>query len=158
MLEEAVAEARGFGKAGEEWSPQINIGTPVLIPEGYVTDLDARLGLYRRLAGLEEASQIESFAAELIDRFGRLPDEVENLIQIIAIKQLCRHAGVEQFDAGPKGAVVRFHNDEFADPVALVQFIQEMPGQVSVRPDHRLVIKREWGRGCCSRGSPSGRQ
>ena len=146
MLEEAVAEARGFGKAGEEWSPQINIGTPVLIPEGYVTDLDARLGLYRRLAGLEEASQIESFAAELIDRFGPLPDEVENLIQIIAIKQLCRQAGVEQFDAGPKGAVVRFHNDEFADPVALVQFIQEMPGQVSVRPDHRLVIKREWGR------------
>jgi len=146
MLEEAVAEARGIGTAGQEWSPQINIGTPVLIPEGYVTDLDARLGLYRRLAGLGDTAEIESFAAELIDRFGPLPGEVENLLQIIAIKQLCRRAGVEFFDAGPKGAVVRFRNDEFANPVGLVQFIQEMPGQVSVRPDHRLVVRRDWTR------------
>ena len=146
MLEEAVAEARGIGTAGQEWSPQINIGTPVLIPEGYVTDLDARLGLYRRLAGLGDTAEIESFAAELIDRFGPLPGEVENLLQIIAIKQLCRRAGVEFFDAGPKGAVVRFRNDEFANPVGLVQFIQEMPGQVSVRPDHKLVVRRDWTR------------
>jgi transcription-repair coupling factor (superfamily II helicase) len=145
MLEEAVAEARGMSVAGQDWSPQINIGTPVLIPESYVTDLDARLGLYRRLAALEEAGEVEAFAAELIDRFGPVPDEVENLLQVIAIKQLCRHAGVETLDAGPKGAVIRFHNDEFADPVALVQFIQAQSGQASVRPDHRLVIRREWG-------------
>ncbi len=145
MLEEAVAEARGLSVAGQDWSPQINIGTPVLIPEGYVTDLDARLGLYRRLAALEEAGEVDGFAAELIDRFGPIPDEVENLLQVIAIKQLCRRAGVETLDAGPKGAVIRFHNDEFANPVALVQFIQAQSGQASVRPDHRLVLRREWG-------------
>jgi len=94
MLEEAVANAKGGAAEAEDtgWSPQINVGTPVLIPEKYVTDLDARLGLYRRLAGLNETKEIEGFAAELIDRFGPLPTEVENLLQIILIKQHCRRA------------------------------------------------------------------
>jgi transcription-repair coupling factor (superfamily II helicase) len=109
MLEEAVAAARtegGEGAAPEEWSPQITIGTPVLIPEGYVADLGVRLGLYRRIAALADRREIDAFAAELIDRFGPLPREVENLLEIIAIKHACREAGVEKLEAGPKGAVV----------------------------------------------------
>jgi transcription-repair coupling factor (superfamily II helicase) len=147
MLEEAVATARGGGaQAEDEWSPQINIGSPVLIPEKYVTDLDARLGLYRRAAALESEADLESFAAEMIDRFGPLPDEVENLLSIVAIKQLCRRAGIAKLDAGPKGAVVSFHNDAFADPAALIRFIQEGHGNISLRPDHKMVYRRDWER------------
>ena len=145
MLEEAVANARGLDDVSDtDWSPQITIGTPILIPEGYVEDLDLRLSLYRRLASLDEASAIESFAAEMIDRFGPLPDEVENLLQVITIKQFCRRAGIEKLDAGPKGAVISFHNDTFAQPGALIQFIQEEPGRISVRPDQKLVVRRDW--------------
>jgi transcription-repair coupling factor (superfamily II helicase) len=149
MLEEAVANARGGAKAEEEdedWSPQINVGTSVLIPEDYVADLDARLGLYRRAASLTTDADIESFAAELIDRFGPLPEEVENLLSIVAIKALCRRAGIAKLDAGPKGAVVSFHNDQFADPAALIQFIQKGVGQISLRPDHKMVYRRDWER------------
>src|SRR3546814_8771497 len=99
MLEEAVASLRGeaAGRAAEEqWTPQIAIGTSVLIPEEYVQDLSVRLGLYRRLSLLVEPAEIEAFAAELIDRFGPLPQEVENLLQIVAIKRLCREAGIEK--------------------------------------------------------------
>jgi len=145
LLEEAVAEARGGGEsAAPAWTPQINIGMPVLIPDRYVVDLNVRLGLYRRLSVLEGRDELEAFAAELIDRFGPLPDEVENLLQIVAIKRLCRDAGVDKVDAGPKGAVVSFYKDRFAQPEGLVQYISRQAGRIKLRPDHKLVYQRAW--------------
>ncbi len=147
ILEDAVAAARESGSgalATEEWTPVISIGAPILIPDTYVADLGVRLGLYRRIAALVDPSEIEGFAAELIDRFGPLPDEVENLLEAITLKRLCRDAGVEKLDAGPKGAVVTFRDNAFADPAALVSFISEQPGTVSLRPDHKLVYRRDW--------------
>jgi hypothetical protein len=96
----------------------------VLIPEDYVADLSVRLGLYRRVANLEDRGEIDQFAAEMIDRFGKLPTEVENLLQIIQIKRLCRISGVEKMDAGPKGAVLTFHANVFSNPEKLVDFIR----------------------------------
>jgi len=151
LLEEAVANARaggedaGEGHAREEvWSPQVNLGSSVLIPERYVPDLHVRMGLYRRAARLVDRAEVDAFAAELIDRFGALPEEVENLLQILSIKHLCRDAGVEKLDAGPKGAVVAFRGDSFANPAGLVGFIQSQPGRVKLRPDHKLVYQRQW--------------
>ncbi|HEX5317755.1 MAG TPA: transcription-repair coupling factor [Stellaceae bacterium] len=146
MLEDAVAAARteGDAAAAEEWSPQIAIGTPVLIPEAYVADLGVRLGLYRRIAQLSSGRDRDAFAAELIDRFGPLPPEVENLLQIIAIKRYCREAGVEKVDAGPKGAVIGLRNNRFANPAGLVELIQKHPGSLKLRPDHKLVYLRNW--------------
>jgi transcription-repair coupling factor (superfamily II helicase) len=145
LLEEAVAEARdGGGSAAPAWTPQINIGMPVLIPDTYVADLNVRLGLYRRLAGLEGREELDAFAAELIDRFGPLPEEVENLLQVMAIKRLCRQAGIEKVDAGPKGATLAFHQDSFANPGGLIEFIQGQPGRVQLRPDHKMVYRRDW--------------
>ncbi len=152
MLEEAVARARAGGLDAEAdegvaeatFTPQINIGTSIMIPERYVADLGVRLGLYRRLSTLVDKAEIEGFAAELIDRFGPLPEEVENLLQVIAIKRLCRAAGVEKINAGPKGAVVAFHKDEFAKPAELVAFIGRQAGAIKLRPDHRLVYQRQW--------------
>src|SRR5216683_1633883 len=151
MLEEAVAAARtaggpnGLGDAApEEWSPQITIGTPVLIPEAYVADLGVRLGLYRRIAQLSDRRESDAFAAELIDRFGPLPAEVENLLQIIAIKRACREAGVERVEAGPKGAVVALRGSRFANPAGLVELIQKNAGTLRLRPDQRLVYLRNW--------------
>ena len=150
MLEEAVATARAggdgalLGPAQEEWSPQITIGTPVLIPEDYVTDLSVRLGLYRRIGALADPRESEAFAAELIDRFGSLPAEVENLLQIIAIKRACREAGVERVEAGPKGAVISLRGNRFANPAGLVELIQKHAGTLRLRPDQKLVYLRNW--------------
>jgi transcription-repair coupling factor (superfamily II helicase) len=146
LLQEAVAAASAEQKEmpADSWTPQISLGTPVLIPEEYVSDLPVRLGLYRRLAHLVELNEIESFAAELIDRFGPLPDAVENLLQVITIKQLCRRAGVEKLEGGPKGAVLTFRDNRFADPAGLVGFIQQNAGSVKLRPDHKLVFMRPW--------------
>ena len=147
MLEEAVAAARTNGNeeaAREEWSPQITIGTPVLIPESYVPDLGVRLGLYRRIAGLTDRREIDGFAAELIDRFGPLPVEVENLLEIIAIKRYCREAGIEKLEAGPKGAVISLRDNRFANPAGLVELIQRHAGTLKLRPDQKIVYLRDW--------------
>ncbi|MCI5044069.1 MAG: transcription-repair coupling factor, partial [Aquisalinus sp.] len=144
MLEEAVASFREGGALEETWSPQINIGAAVLIPDTYVEDLDLRMSLYRRLSNLTEQDELDAFGAELIDRFGDLPAEVEHLLEIVAIKSLCRRAGVAKIDAGPKGAVVSFRNNEFANPAGLVEFIASSPYDVKLRPDQTLVFKQAW--------------
>lgn len=147
MLEEAVAAAKGgTGEEGKEseWSPQIGIGLPVLIPEDYVKDLSVRMSLYRRVSTLKSREELDGFAVELVDRFGRLPPEVENLLDTVNLKRLCRECGVEKVDAGPKGAVVKFRNNEFANPDGLVRFLMNQSGTAKMRPDHCLVFMRRW--------------
>ena len=145
MLEEAVAAIRGGeGVIEDQWSPRINLGTSVLIPEEYVPDLQVRLGLYRRLSGVESHDAIEGFAAELIDRFGAMPQEVRHLLDVVEIKGLCRQAGIEQIDAGPKGAVIAFRNKAFANPEGLIAFIRDEGKRVKLQPDHRLIVYADW--------------
>ena len=151
MLEDAVTELRA--RQGDEiaaldrgWSPAINTGAAVLIPENYVPDLNVRLALYRRLSDAEKADDREALAAELIDRFGPLPEEAGQLLKVVAIKGLCREANVAKIDVGPKGAVVSFRNDDFPNPAGLVGFIQKNGAIWRLRPDQKLVVKGEWDR------------
>ncbi len=151
MLEEAVAALKAGHSADEaehaqtrDWSPQINLGLSVLIPEDYVSDLSLRLGLYRRVAGMESEGEIDQFAAELVDRFGPYPEEVAHLIAVLSIKQLCKQAGIERLDIGPKGAVLTFHQNLFAKPEALLAHIARNPRSLKLRPDQKLVFTHEW--------------
>ncbi len=148
MLEETITKIRSGEIADidafdSKWAPTINLGVPVLIPQDYVPDLDVRLGLYRRLSSLQSKVELEGFAAELIDRFGKLPREVNTLLVVMRIKAECKRAGIAKFDAGPKGATLQFHQDKFANPAGLVQFVQDQHGQAQVR-DTKIVIRRDW--------------
>ncbi|GAA5107130.1 transcription-repair coupling factor [Bartonella jaculi] len=145
MLEEAVAELKdGEQSEDKQWSPQISLGTTVMIPENFVPDLSLRMGLYRRLTELEDLEQIEEFGAELIDRFGPLPLEVQHLLKVFYIKTLCRKAHVEKLDAGPKGVVVQFRNNYFENAVALVQWVAKQGSMAKIRPDQSIVLICEW--------------
>jgi transcription-repair coupling factor (superfamily II helicase) len=147
MLEEAVSQMRSGDMApdiADQWSPAINIGAAVLIPESYVSDLNLRMALYRRLAGIETRGDIDRFAAELIDRFGKMPEEVVHLLEIVGIKQMCRTALVEKVEAGPKGATLTFRNNQFPNPLALVKLISQHQGTMKVRPDQKVVVTRDW--------------
>ncbi|WP_411288861.1 transcription-repair coupling factor [Phenylobacterium sp.] len=147
MLEDAVNELKertGAETADRGWSPQINTGASVLIPEEYVPDLNVRLSLYRRLSDAEKAQDREALAAELIDRFGPLPPEAGQLLKVVAIKGLCREANVAKIDVGPKGAVVSFRGDDFKNGLGLVQFVQNNQIAWRIRPDQKVVVKGEW--------------
>ena len=144
MLEEAVASLKaGISEpVADRWSPQISIGTPVLIPDDYVADLSVRLALYRRLADLEDQRAIDSFGAELIDRFGPMPVGARHLLDVVAIKALCRRANVAKIDAGPKGAVLSFRDDTFANPEGLIAYIAEVkPGGAGAAGHEGRVLR-----------------
>jgi len=148
MLEDAILEQKsGAAERREEFTPQINVEAPILIPEHYVPDLDLRMGLYRRLGELEDRQGVEEFAAELIDRFGKLPSETQNLLQIVETKINCRKAMIAKLDVGAKGAVVTFAPSGFPDLAGLLDYVEKLKGAARLRPDSKLVISREWPTG-----------
>jgi transcription-repair coupling factor (superfamily II helicase) len=145
MLEDAIVElkAGGIPKA-EEFTPQISVDAPIMIPEHYVPDLDLRMGLYRRLGDLDDRPAIDAFAAELIDRFGPLPEETANLMKIVEVKLLCRQARIAKLDMGPRGAVVTFAPDGFPDLAGLLGYMERLKGAAKLRPDSKMSITRDW--------------
>ncbi|WP_413154670.1 transcription-repair coupling factor [Bartonella sp. cb54] len=145
MLEEAVAELKdGEQNEDQQWSPQISLGTTAMVPESFVPDLSLRMGLYRRLTELNDLEQIDEFGAELIDRFGPLPLEVQYLLKVFYIKTLCRKAHVEKLDAGPKGVVIQFRNNYFENSIALIQWVGKQGSMAKIRPDQSIVFIRDW--------------
>ena len=148
MLREAVENAKiSHGKDevdNESFSPTINLGIAVLIPEEYVSDIELRLGLYKRIANLESEEELEQMAVEMIDRFGPMPKEVSNLLDIMKIKQQCIKAGIDKIDAGPKGIILSFHNNKFKNPDALISFIAKNPLKTKIRGDQKLILLYEW--------------
>ena len=146
MLQDAIEALKSGAEAPTEeaWSPTITTGAPVTIPEPYVPDLSLRMQLYRRLSYLKSEEEIESFAGEMIDRFGPLPPEVEQLMKLVSIKMLCIRAHVEKIEAGPKGVVVAFRDNSFANPAGLVRFVAQQGSEAKVRPDMRVVFIRDF--------------
>lgn len=145
MLEEAIAELKdGVATVQNEWTPNIQLGTSVLIPEGYVHDLQLRLSLYRRASLLESKDEIDGFKAELHDRFGPVPVEVSHLMDIMYIKGLCRLAGVESIEAGPRGVQIGFYRDKFVNPEGLLAFVHKHGAKIKLQANHKLVYKAKW--------------
>nr|WP_314444728.1 transcription-repair coupling factor [uncultured Sphingomonas sp.] len=147
MLEDAILDMKAGGTREDkpdDFSPQINVEAPIMISEDYVPDLDLRMGLYRRLGELESPREVEEFAAELIDRFGKLPDEANNLLQVVETKIHCRAANIAKLDAGLRGAVVTFAPSGFPDVKGLFDYIARLKGSAKLRPDHKLVVSRDW--------------
>jgi len=145
MLEDAILELKAGGvPVKEEFTPQISVDAPIMIPEHYVPDLDLRMGLYRRLGELEDRQSIDAFAAELIDRFGALPEETANLMKIVEVKLNCREAMIAKLDMGPKGAVVTFADTGFPDLKGLLDYIDRLKGAARLRPDSKMALSRNW--------------
>ncbi len=148
MLEDAILEAKAKGAGLEAdtdgFSPQITVDAPILIPEKYVPDLSLRMGLYRRMNGLKTLPEIESFAAEMIDRFGDLPVETDNLLKLMQIKMNCVKARISKIEMGPRGALVSFHKDKFPNVPGLLSYVDRLKGTARIRPDNKLFIERKW--------------
>jgi transcription-repair coupling factor (superfamily II helicase) len=147
LLQQAVASARDGKNAALTdglFRPQINLGIPVLIADDYIADLPTRMSFYRRLSQIQNADEIPPLAAELVDRFGALPQAVENLLAVVDLKLSCLRLGIDKIDAGPKGVIIGFYQNQFANPPALVQFIQAQKGTAKLRPDQKLFLARAW--------------
>ncbi|MEL7219476.1 MAG: TRCF domain-containing protein, partial [Pseudomonadota bacterium] len=149
MLEDAILAAKagemGLEAAKDKVSPQITVDAPIMISDDYVPDLAVRMALYRRLNQAQDKAEIESLAAEMIDRFGDLPDSTKNLVRLIEIKHQAIEANIAKIDVGARGTLVTFHNDDFPDGPGLIAYVDRLAGTAKLRPDMKLVINRAWG-------------
>jgi len=150
LLEEEITRLKASANDKEstietnsDWSVQITTGVPIIIPENYVADLGVRLGLYKRIGNLKTTEELSDMREELTDRFGKVPEEVENLLKTVAIKQICQLAGIERVDAGARGVLISFHNNTFKNVDGLMKFISSQMGIVKIRPDQKLFIERD---------------
>ncbi|MEE4154342.1 MAG: transcription-repair coupling factor [Erythrobacter sp.] len=149
MLEDAILAAKagemGLEPARDKVSPQITVDAPIMIPEDYVPDLSVRMALYRRLNQAQDKAEIESLAAEMIDRFGDLPSPTQNLVRLIEIKHQAIEANIAKIDVGARGTLVTFHKDDFPDGPGLIAYVDRLKDTAKLRPDMKLVINRAWG-------------
>lgn len=144
MLEEAILELKDNSVDSEEkWSPQINISSSVLISEKYIEDIQLRLELYQRLSTLDDLVSIQSFGAELVDRFGPIPEETENLLKVIYIKSLCKKANIEKLDAIDTGIIISFKNNKFVNGPLLLKFVSNMGNSAKIRADQSIFFASE---------------
>jgi len=149
MLEEAIVMVRagdmGLKEDTSGLSPQITVEAPIQIPEDYVPDLAVRMALYRRFNDAADQAEIESLSAEMIDRFGPLPEPTANLVRLIEIKRQAIEAHIAKIDVGARGALVSFHKDSFPNPMGLIEYASKREGTIKLRPDSRLQVNRAWG-------------
>ncbi len=143
MLEQTLKALKTDNKLTEieeKWTPQLNLGLSVLIPENYIQDLDLRLNLYQRIASLEDEKEIEAFAVEMIDRFGPLPAEFDHLISIVKLKRLCIQNHIRKIDAGPKAIMLEFSDKNFDKTEQLLKLVKTNPDQVKLKPENKVLL------------------
>ena len=143
MLEETIDELKNTTQKSKnnQWSPKISLPLSILIPEDYISDLTIRMEIYKRLSSITLEEEIDEIAAELIDRFGSLPQEVETLIDTIGLKNLCKKTNIEKIDCGNNGFLISFKNNTFSNPAELIKYINNKKNYISIRPDQRLFVK-----------------
>ena len=143
MLEETIDELKNTDQSNisNQWSPKISLPLSVLIPEDYISDLTIRMEIYKRLSSISIEKEIDEIAAELIDRFGKLPQEVETLIDTIDLKNLCKKTNIEKIDCGKNGFSIGFRDNIFQNPTGLVEYINIRKEYISIRQDQRLFVK-----------------
>ena len=124
-----------------DFIPQIDLNVPMLIPENYVKDLVSRLSLYRELALLKTDAELNEFSERIIDRFGSFPCEVDILIKVSSIKNLCVSAGINLLKVGQNRILVGFHENKFSNPNKLMEFIQKNSTSIKVKEDKIVITK-----------------
>nr|CRH05111.1 Transcription-repair-coupling factor [Candidatus Magnetococcus massalia] len=162
MLKEAVtalkaARAAGLDEVpsakdllGEEeeqpFAPAINLHLSTYIPDDYVADVHQRLTLYKRIAELASYEELEEMRVELADRFGPIPETVDNLLHVMNIKRLCIQLRIQKLDAGPKGGSFQFHESFTVDPARLIALLQREVGMSRMDQNSRTLVlnKRNW--------------
>jgi len=140
LMENAISELKGE-PVTETLEPEINVMMSAFMPESYIPDIDQRLSAYRRLAKMIELSEIADFKAELIDRFGSLPDEASNLLLKIMLKVLSTKAGVKRLDLTNRQLVLYLSEAHQKDPQGIVDMVLSNQKVFEFSPKHILKAR-----------------
>jgi transcription-repair coupling factor (superfamily II helicase) len=146
LLAEAVRELKGEPTAATV-EPVVSVDVEGFLPEDYVSEINQRLALYKRLAGAHTEAEVADLRAELADRFGPLPAPAEQLLDIVPIRVAARSLAVERIEAGAGRALVTFAASTTLDPQRLVGAIQRSRGRLQMKREFTLeasIDRGEW--------------
>ncbi len=138
LLEEAVRELRGEPPR-EDVDPDVQLPVPAFIPDAYMPDVHQRLFFYKRLAQAATDEELDEVRAEIVDRCGDPPEELDALCEIIAIKVRLRALAIRALEAGPGRLVFTLGESAALDPVLLAKQVQSSDGALRLTPDMKLV-------------------
>jgi len=138
LLDQAVRELRGEPPR-DEVDPDVQLPVPAFIPDGYMPDVHQRLYFYKRLAEAATDEELEDARAEIVDRYGGPPLELEALLELMAVKVRLRALRIRGLDAGPGRLVFALGPDAALDPLALARHVQKSGGALRLTPDMKLV-------------------
>ncbi len=139
LMENAVALLKGEPVL-EPLQPEINLRLSAFIPESYVSDIDQRLSIYRRLSRMDAVKEVLDFKAELTDRFGALPAEGVNLMLKIVLKILAAKAGVRRLDLSGDQLTLHFSKAHLNSPSRITEFVQMDPERFLLSPDDTMRV------------------
>jgi transcription-repair coupling factor (superfamily II helicase) len=141
LLEEAVREMRGAPPRAEEPDPDVQLPLPAFVPDGYVPDVHQRLYFYKRLAQAATDEELEDARAEMVDRYGEPPEEVDALCQLMQLKVRLRALRVRGLEAGPGRVVLSLGPEAALDPFRLARHVQASGGTLRLTPEMKLVAR-----------------
>ncbi|MAZ45847.1 MAG: transcription-repair coupling factor [Gammaproteobacteria bacterium] len=147
LLERTIASLRKPGIKGligpiEPSSEEINLHSSTLIPETYLPDVHERLILYKRIAGASTTTEIEELKVEIIDRFGKLPDETRALLAITELKNIAQKIGISKIDIGSKGGRIQFSEKTSANPERIIELISQEPDSYQFQSPSLLRLRK----------------
>jgi transcription-repair coupling factor (superfamily II helicase) len=140
LMEESISELKGECHI-PQLEPEINMALSAYVPETYISDIDQRLSIYRRLAKMEDAVELSGFKKELIDRFGAMPDAAGNLLLKIMLKILARGAGVARLDIFESHLSLQFSEMHQENPGGIVTVISADADRFRLTPEHKLTAR-----------------
>ena len=135
LLDEAVRELRGEPPR-EEIDPDVQLPVPAFIPDDYMPDVHQRLFFYKRLAQAATDEELEEVRAEIVDRYGEPPEELDALCEVMALKVRLRALAIRALEAGPGRLVLTLGETAALDPFLLAKHVQASAGTAPPHPGH----------------------
>jgi transcription-repair coupling factor (superfamily II helicase) len=140
LMEQTLREIRGEEIAKEETKPEIHLGVAAFIPEEYMSDVRRRLITYKRLSMAETDSELAAIKEELIDCYGFVPSEVDNLLDVLGIKNLLHRLRGKKMGYDKKNMVVSFHEKSIIDPAGILELARKKWPGMRLTPGLQLYV------------------
>lgn len=123
----------------EDYSVQIKLGLSLSIPEEYVDDLQTRMQLYRKIADIKTLEEQEQIKLEMIDRFGKMPSQIDNLLQVAYLKNLCKKLNIEKIENSSQGILISFKDNNFKNGEKLLEMVFSSKNQIKLQ-GHKVLF------------------
>ncbi len=140
LLEETIRQLKGEDLT-ERVEPEIKLRIPAFIPEQYLPDPNQRLLIYKKLAQMTEEEELIDIRAELLDRFGKLPQAAIYLLEIMQLRMQMKHLLIKEVEFDGKRLIFSFHQKTPVSPDIIIALIRQKPRQYQFSPDFRLLVE-----------------